>query len=301
MAEVDLIGVPFDGYGRAGHQAAAATVLREAGLAEVWSTHHEVASDEDLRLPPPDAARGSETSLLNERGVLAVAHDLASAVETSLGAGRFPMVFGGDCTVLLGIAPALLARGGHGLMFVDGHEDTMPLDVSEDGEAANTELGLLLGITGRTLERALCNVRGTLDARRLAVIGTRDHAWRARFNVASLSGLGVWLTTATGTAPDPGGTGAAAVAHLRRADPRWWMHLDLDVVDPAEFAAQGLPDVADEPGGLTWGELESLVTSAVAAGGCVGVSAVIYDPDQDPGREDARRIVQLLAAIAAAL
>lgn len=38
------------------------------------------------------------------------------------------------------------------LLFVDGHEDTMPLDVSEDGEAANTEIGLLLELTGRLLE-----------------------------------------------------------------------------------------------------------------------------------------------------
>jgi arginase len=31
----------------------------------------------------------------------------------------------------------------------------MPLDSSEDGEAANTELGLLLGLTGRLLSGPL--------------------------------------------------------------------------------------------------------------------------------------------------
>ena len=66
--------------------------------------------------------------------------------------GTFPVVYGGDCSSLLGTITGLRDNGaGFGLLFVDGHEDTMPLDVSEDGEAANAEIGLLLGITGRLL------------------------------------------------------------------------------------------------------------------------------------------------------
>ena len=69
-----------------------------------------------------------------------------------VGAGRFPFVYGGDCSTLLGIVTGLRDHVGDvGLVFIDGHEDTMPLDVSEDGEAANTEIGLLLGLTGRLL------------------------------------------------------------------------------------------------------------------------------------------------------
>ena len=51
MAEVELIGVPFDGYGRTGNQALAAEVLREAGLVAAFEGHVVVAVDE-LDLPP---------------------------------------------------------------------------------------------------------------------------------------------------------------------------------------------------------------------------------------------------------
>ena len=37
-------------------------------------------------------------------------------------------------------------------MFVDGHEDATPMELSTSGEAANMEIALLLGLTG---ERAL--------------------------------------------------------------------------------------------------------------------------------------------------
>src|SRR3954469_16611517 len=123
--EIELIGVPFDGYGRPGNQARA-----------------------------------------------------------------FPLVFGGDCSSLLGIIPPL---GPVGLVCVDGHEDTMPLDVSEDGEAANTELGLLLGLTGRTLGGELGDRLPALRRDRLVVLGPRDDAWRRRFNVGTLADNGVWV------------------------------------------------------------------------------------------------------------
>ena len=40
--EVELIGVPFDGYGRPGSQALAPSVLRGAGLAGAFPGHRVV-------------------------------------------------------------------------------------------------------------------------------------------------------------------------------------------------------------------------------------------------------------------
>jgi arginase len=273
--EIELIGVPFDGYGRAGHQARAAAALRQAGLAY---------SGGDLELPPGDSARGPGTTLINEAALLAMTARLGERLRAARG---FPLVVGGDCSCLLGIRPPAL-------VCVDGHEDTMPLDVSEDGEAANTEIGLLLGLTGRTLEHRF----ESLDKDALALLGPRDDAWRARFNVASLRGCGVHVRPLDEVAADPGAAGRDAVDHVGRP---WWLHVDLDVLDPAQFPAQGLPDVPDEPGGLSWPQLTELLTAAVARGGCAGMSVVIYDPDQDPEGTDARRIVRLLDDVLAEL
>ncbi|MET0757501.1 MAG: arginase family protein [Mycobacterium sp.] len=291
MAEVELIGVPFDGYGRIGNQARAASVLRDAGLLDAFEGHHVVAVC-DLDLPAPSPRRGRSTTLINEAALLAMTDALNERVGTAMTAGRFPFVYGGDCSTLLGIVTGLV--GDVGLVFIDGHEDTMPLDVSEDGEAANTEIGLLLGLTGRLLTGPLGDRLPALRPDELVVLGPRDEAWRRQFNVGTLADCGVWLAPLAEVADDPAGTGRRAIGHLARAVDRWWLHIDLDVLDPVVFAAQGLPDVEDEPGGLTWRQLTDLVRAILETGACVGFSIAIYDPDQDPDRTDATNIVNFV-------
>ena len=69
----------------------------------------------------------------------------------------------------------------------------------------------------------------------------------------------MWLRSVGEVAADPVGAGRAAVGHVRLQADRWWLHVDLDVLDPQAFAAQGLPGVADDPGGLSWQQLTELL------------------------------------------
>jgi arginase len=289
VVEIELIGVPFDGYGRPGNQALAAEALRRAGLATAFPGSR--VRDTVLDLPAPDPGRGPDTGLLNEAALVAMVDAVADRVAAAVGAGRFPLVHGGDCSTLLGSIGGLRDVG---LLVLDGHEDTMPLDVSEDGEAANAELGLLLGLTGRLLAGPLRRRTGVLSRSALAVLGPRDRDWRARFNVGTLRDAGVWVRDLAEVAADPATSGQAAAAHVASGGRGWWLHVDLDVLDPAVFPAQGLPGVPDDPGGLTWPQLGDVVRSALAVPRCIGLSVAIYDPQQDPGGAGAAEVVDFL-------
>ncbi|MHA6669056.1 arginase family protein [Homoserinimonas sp. A447] len=301
MRQVAIIGVPFDGYGRPGHQASAAQAMRDAGIADAWSPLH-VVSDEDVLLPAQTSERGRDTTLMNEAAIIAMTQDLSVRVAEAVASGAFACVIGGDCSSLLGImAGARDHPGGVGLVAFDGHEDSIPLDASEDGEAANTEIGLLLGVTGRSMQGPLPALLRTISPESLAIIGPRDDAWRQRFNVASVAGLGAYVRDASAASSDPKRVSREAVASVTHTNRSWWLHIDLDVLDPEYFPAQGLPDVPDEPGGLTPDQLGTALASAGQHPGLIGLSIAIYDPAQDVDQTCVRTINALVSQFAQAL
>lgn len=293
---IDMIGVPFDGMGRSPGQAGAPQALRAAGLPAVLGP--DAAMGPDLVLPGPVPQRAAGSGLLNERALLQMVDALHRRVYASLSAGRFPFIYGGDCAVLLAAVPALRDVAGRaGLVFVDGHEDATPMDLSASGEAANMEIALLLGLTGERAPQPLRDRLPALSPGAIAMLGARDHLFRQAANVPTVADR-VWLRSADEVSTDPPGYARMAVEHVVAQAPRWWLHIDLDVLARSEFAACGAPGEVSLAGGLTWQQLTQTTTSALQGGGCAGWSMSIYNPDLDPDRSAARRIVEFAAQVA---
>src|SRR5262249_20512282 len=59
--------------------------------------------------------------------------------------GEFPIVLGGDCSILLGNTLALRRRGRYGVFFLDGHSDYWMPEREPHGEAASMDLALVTG------------------------------------------------------------------------------------------------------------------------------------------------------------
>jgi len=84
----------------------------------------------------------------------------------------------------------------------------------------------------------------------------------------------------------------------RRTGPAGSCILTLDVLARSEFTACGAPGEVTLGGGLTWQQLTEAGVPAVHSGGCAGRSVSVYNPDLDPDRSAARRIVEFVARIA---
>ena len=299
MSTIDLIGVPFDGCGREGNQAAAAAALRAAGLAAAFGEHRVIVEPE-LELPEQTGERASGSGLMNQPALLAMVESLHTQVRETISLRRFPFVYGADCSVLLGAVPALQDIAGEaGLVFVDGHEDAFTLDASPDGEAASMEIALLLGLTGEETPETLRKRLPALRPDALAMLGPRDGTLLRDLKVRTLVESGVFLLTPDDISRNPAGRAQEAVKHVASQAPSWWLHTDLDVLSGDEFSARGFGSNDPAlPGGLSWAMLTTLVSSALQAGGCRGWSLAIYNPDRDPDGSQGRRIVRFVADVA---
>ena len=288
LADPELIGVRFDGMGRAEGQAGAAPVLREHGFARVFGC---AEADTDIVAPAPVPLRRDGVGYLNEDALLAMLAELSERTGTALRAGHFPVVYGADCAVLLATVPALKRLGGHaGLLHLDAHEDATPMARTDSGEAANMEIRLLTGLDGERPAAEMPVPLPALGPDAVAMLGVRDAIWRHELDVPSIAGR-LFMRTAEQVSEAPRDSVHDAIAHLQAVTPAWWLHVDLDVLASEAFGACGAPGEVQLPGGLSWEELTTIVGAALRASGCRGWSVAIYNPDLDPDRSGAERIV----------
>ncbi len=218
---------------------------------------------------------------------------LADRIGEIIDAGEFPLVLGGDCSILLGSALAVRRMADrddlpYGLVYVDGHSDFRhPGNASYVGAAAGEGLALVTG-RGQPDLTNLEGLRPYVRDEHLVLLGIRaQDDYRLDLQAAGLSFRPV---------PQLRGEGAGRTASWAREQLSdcigYWLHVDVDVLDPAVMPAVDAPD----EGGIAFAELELLIAGLVDTPDCLGMQVTVYDPDYDPDGEYARELVSTLVS-----
>ena len=263
-----------------------ARVLLEMGLGTGIDARHA----ERLAPPPYDPRRCPDTHLLNPQGIADYSLQLALAIETGIGRGEFPIVLGGDCSILLGPALALKRRGRHGLLFIDGHMDFWDAKTEPRGEAASMDLALVTG-HGPAIVSNIAGLSPYFQSSDVAAVGARDHLHDPdfvetpmprelrRFDIEELREAGI-----TDVARE-----SLSIVCRNNLD-GFWIHFDVDALDDRIMPAVDYRMA----NGLSWDEFESLLSAAMATGRAIGLDVTIYNPNLDPARTAARELVHRL-------
>jgi len=284
-----FLGVPIDSTGAFEGCERMPAALRAAALGSALGA----ADLGNLQVALADPVRDPESGIIGLASLIAATDVIRSATRALLQAGRRPLLVGGCCSLLIGVAAALGdVLPGTGLAFIDGHLDFYSGSSSPTGEAADMELAVILGIGPASLT-GLTGGDRLLDPAAVVHLGARDQQEAADNGAPDpqLSAPGMrQVSSAEILSQGAAAVGTAAAAGLAGL-PGFWIHLDLDVLSTAAMPAVDYP----QPGGLDAGQLLDLLRPLTSAPAFRGIDVTILNPTKDPDGESARRAVQILA------
>lgn len=265
--------------------------LLELGLAERIHARHAG----QLTIPEKDPEPDPETGVLNAGAIAAWSPKLADAVEMMLDAGEFPVVLGGDCTIMLGSMLALRRRGRYGLLFIDGNADFFQPEAELNGEGASMDLAFVTGY-GPSLLTDLEGPGPLVRPADAVAFAYRDHKDQEEYGSQPLPKELKALDLPAVRAKGIEAAAREAVDHLSRTElDGFFIHLDADCLDDAIMPAVDFR----VPGGLSWDELEVALQIALSSGKAVGIEITIYNPRLDVDGSAGRGLADLLASVLA--
>ncbi len=287
MGDWTVLGVPIDSVGRGGGTELAPAALREAGLVQRLGAADR--GDLDVRIRGEE--RDPETGIVGSSDVLATTVAVRAAVRDIVAAGERPLVLGGCCALVPGaLAGVRDAVGSVGIANVDGHVDVYDGRTSPTGEGADMPLAVAFGLgpaawveaaggpSSRPAEGIVLGARDPEEAVDVAALFDGELADLLVLSPDDLRAQGLFEAGELG-----------AIRLTEQAD-RFWIHLDVDVLDERAMPATDYL----MPEGLQWGELAELLAPLCGSPAAAGMSIGCLNPEKDPGGRLTLRTCDLL-------
>jgi arginase len=212
-----------------------------------------------------------DEDLRDSRGCLLEA---GGQVDDALSAGRLPVLLAGECSIGLTTLPTVMRhRPDTVLLWLDAHGDFNTPDTTESGSLSGMALA---GACGRW-DAGLVPIEQKVPDDRVVLAGVRDLDGGERESLERSD------VTVVGASPVET---LVAVKNALDGAPVY-VHLDLDVLDPAIFPAR-----EPAPEGLAPEKLFDLLEAVMADCELVGVEVTTFEaPEDDEDRQEAAAIV----------
>ena len=238
---------------------------------------------------PYNYNRDEVTKLLNPIAIKDYSIRLAETVKYVLHNNKFPIVLGGDCSIVIGNVLALRHLGRYGLFFIDGHADFYQPEESPTGEVADMDLAIVSGY-GPDILTNIEDLKPLVMEQDIVVFGYRDKTQSAQYGCQDIKNTTIMNTIELTDVQRLGLKNAASSAiekFLKNELSGIWIHLDVDVLYDSIMPAVDYR----LPGGITFSQLSDLLRLLLTSKKAVGISITIFNPTLDKDGSITRNLV----------
>jgi arginase len=255
--------------------------------------HSSLNPNNILRLNPPKYSMMiDETSgVRNSDQIVKYSKEQSQMLEKVLSENEFPIVIGGDCSILIGNSIALKNSGSFALFFLDGHTDFMWPPLSQTGGAAGMDLAIVTGYGHNKLTN-IHEQKPYFKEEHVWCVGNRDREeWYVKaitdsdinyidLNILRHNGIKKCVSD------------FLQMVKNKKLD-GFWIHIDVDVLNDNIMPAVD----SRQSDGLQYAEFNEILLSLLADTNATGLEITILDPDLDPSGEYTKEFVNNFCAI----
>lgn len=215
---------------------------------------------------------------------------VADHVRAAIQHDRFPLVLSGNCDIAVGTTTGAMATQ-LGIIWFDGHADFNTPELTFSGFLDGMGLAIAAGQCWTTMAATIPGFQ-PIPAAHIVHLGGRLRAMeRTLFNRAGVTSVEASVMRQLGLSQAL----APALTMLRARVERVYVHLDLDVLDPAYAQANEFA----RPDGLLPDEVQAAIVQIKRQFTICASGVASYDPACDTTEQAFRAGVQLIQSILA--
>jgi arginase len=285
--QIDVIGVPIDlGADRRGVDMGPSAIRYAHLQNKLEGLGYEVQDEGNVEVPIAEMCSITNPRLKYIDCIVPMARRVAGAVATSVQAGRFPLVLGGDHSLSIGSVRGAARHRKLGVIWIDAHADFNSAETTPSGNIHGMSLAVLAGIGDETLIQLWDEQVPVIDPKRMVVIGARDLDAGEKINLleAGVAVMGMEQIDRYGMVT----LVERAIERVSRDVDGIYLSLDLDALDPRHAPGVGTP----VPAGLTQREAHLACELIAETGKLIGMDLVEVNPILDIQNQTASLAVE---------
>lgn len=274
--QIDIIGVPIDlGADRRGVDMGPSAIRYAHLQTRLESLGYTVHDEGNVEVPIAEMCSITNPKLKYIDCIIPMARRVSGAVSTSVQAGNFPLVLGGDHSLSIGSVRGAARNRKIGVIWVDAHGDFNTAATTPSGNIHGMSLAILAGLGDENLVRLWDEPVPVIDPKKIAIVGARDLDEGEKVNLQNAGAMVMSMEQI-----DRYGMVTVlekAIERVSRDVDGIFLSLDLDSLDPEHAPGVGTP----VPAGLSQREAHLACELIAETGKLAGMDLVEVNPILD--------------------